>query len=111
MGSGEMTIELRPKRFSGKIEGDKMNALYRLFAALDVNHNGEVDADPDKIKSEAWNEDLKGLLKEIEIFLDDKDDSNTVSFAEFVDEFSKSHVTTREIENLADNFTAALTHV
>jgi len=112
-GSGEMTIPLKSKvPFSGKrMTDDQMNALYRLFAALDVNNNGEVDADPNKIKSEAWNEELKGLFKEIEVFLEDKDDSNTVSFAEFVDQFSKSNVPTSEIVNLADNFTAALTLV
>ena len=85
-----------------------MNAIYRLFSSLDVNNSGEVDADPNKIKSEAWNEELKGLFKEIEVFLEDKDDSNTVSFAEFVDEFSKSEIATSEIVNLADKFTAAL---
>ena len=103
-GSGEMTIPLKSKvPFSGQ-----MNAIYRLFSTLDVNNSGEVDADPNKIKSEAWNEELKGLFKEIEVFLEDKDDSNTVSFAEFVDQFSKSDITTSEIVNLADNFTAAL---
>ena len=109
-GEGEITIPLKSKiPFSGKqLEDDEMNAIYRLFSALDVNNSGEVDADPNKIKSEAWNEELKGLFKEIAVFLEDKDDSNTVSFAEFVDQFSKNHISAADIVKLADNFTAAL---
>ena len=54
-GSGEMTIPLKSKvPFSGKrLQDDQMNAIYRLFSTLDVNNSGEVDADPNKIKSEA----------------------------------------------------------
>ena len=51
---------------------------------------------------------MKGLFNEIEVFLEDKDDSNTVSFAEFVDQISKSDIPASDIVNLADNFTAAL---
>ena len=38
----------------------------------------------------------------------DKDDSNTVSFAEFVDQFSKNPIPASDVVNLANNFTAAL---
>ena len=91
-----------------QLQEDQINAIYRLFSALDVNNSGEVDADPNKVKSEAWNAELKGLFKEIEVFLEDKDDSNTVSFAEFFDQFSKNPIPTSDIVNLANNFTAAL---
>ena len=38
----------------------------------------------------------------------DKDDSNTVSFAECVDQFSKNQIPASDVVNLANNFTAAL---
>ena len=91
-----------------QLQDDQINAIYRLFSALDVDNSGEVDADPDKLQSEAWNAELKGLFKEIEVFLEDKDDSNTVSFAEFVDQFSKNQIPASDVVNLANNFTAAL---
>merc|ERR1711934_998005 len=104
-GAGEITLPLKSKVEPGKqLEEDQINAIYCLFSALDVNNSGEVDADPNKIKSEAWNAELKGLFKEIEVFLEDKDDSNTVSFAE-------NPIPTSDIVNLANNFTAALTLV
>ena len=106
-GAGEITLRLKSK-VAKMPEDDKINAIYRLFSALDVDNSGEVDADPDKLKSEAWNAELKGLFKEIEVFLEDKDDSNTVSFAEFVDQFSKNPIPTSDVVNLAHNFTAAL---
>ena len=121
-GAGEITLPLKSKVEPGKhflifififwtgkqLQEDQINAIYRLFSALDVNNSGEVDADPNKVKSEAWNAELKGLFKEIEVFLEDKDDSNTVSFAEFFDQFSKNPIPTSDIVNLANNFTAAL---
>merc|ERR1712037_659851 len=108
-GAGEITLPLKSKVEPGKqLQEDQINAIYRLFSALDVNNSGEVDADPNKVKSEAWNAELKGLFKEIEVFLEDKDDSNTVSFAEFVDQFSKNPIPTSDVVNLAHNFTAAL---
>ena len=107
-GLGEITVPLKSKVEAGKLmQDDQINAIYRLFSALDVNNTGEVDADP-KVKGGACNEELKGLFKEIAVFLEDKDNSNTVSFAEFVDQFSKNPIPTSDIDNLANHFTAAL---
>ena len=108
-GAGEITLPLKSKVEAANMpEDDKINAIYRLFSALDVNNSGEVDADTNKVTNEAWNAELKGLFNEIEVFLEDKDDSNTVSFAEFVDQISKSDIPASDIVNLADNLTAAL---
>ena len=108
-GAGEISLPLKSKVEAANIpKDDKINAIYRLFSALDVNNSGEVDADTNKLKNEAWNAELKGLFNEIEVFLEDKDDSNTVSFAEFVDQISKSDIPASDIVNLADNFTEAL---
>ena len=107
-GLGEITVPLKSKVEAGKLlQDDQINAIYRLFSALDVNNTGEVDADP-KVKGGACNEELKGLFKEIAVFLEDKDNSNTVSFAEFVDQFSKIPIPTSDIDNLANHFIAAL---
>ena len=107
-GWGEISLTLKSKVEAGKqMQDNQINAIYRLFSALDVNDTGEVDADP-KVKSGACNEQLKGLFKEIAVFLEDKDNSNTVSFAEFVDQFSKNPIPTSDIDNLATKFTAAL---
>ena len=108
-GGGEISLPLKSKVEAAKqLQDDQINAIYRLFSALDVKNSGELDADPDKLKSEAWNAELKGLFKEIEVFLEDKDNSDTVSFAEFFDQFSKSSIPASDIVDLADNFTRAL---
>ena len=48
-GAGEITLPLKSKVEVANIpKDDKINAIYRLFSALDVNNSGEVDADTNK---------------------------------------------------------------
>ena len=105
----EITVQLKSSGQASRkpLSDDQINSIYRLFSALDVNNSGEVDAN---LKKEADTDELKDLFKEIEVFLADKDNSNTVTFAEFLDQFSKSLDTpsTSQIDHLANDFTRVL---